>query len=130
MIKDDFQRVEFPKGKQTLFIQQVIDRLSLSEAELADLVGVHRRTFNGWKREECLMSLSAARLLSRRSDVLLPTDVKLRDRYWYTHKGAHVGWEVISASTVEFLLMKSIVERSGVSGGSGRGNIQHIRLLA
>ena len=43
------------------------------------------------------MSLVAARVLSQRSVVPLPSNITVRDRYWYVHKGARSGWSVVRA---------------------------------
>lgn len=89
--KSDF-RILFPEGEQISFLAKVSDSLGIRDSELAALVGVHRRTFNDWRRGRFLMPLAAAREFSRRSDVPLPRQVEVRDQYWYTREGAKAGW--------------------------------------
>ena len=68
-----------------------INKLNITWHELGDSIGVHHRTLNDWKREKCLMSLEGLRKICKLSSSKIPENIRLKDPFWYTHKGARLG---------------------------------------
>jgi len=93
--KSKHSRIVFSDDKQQVFLAEVKRKTGKNEAELASLVGVHRRTLNDWARGEYSMPWSAVKTLCKKSGVLLPSSVEVKDRYWYTSLGAKEGWRVV-----------------------------------
>lgn len=85
------KRAIFPPGEQHHFLLKVANKLKLSWSELADKIGVHKRTFNDWKREEYSMPLRMVRSLSRKANIPIPLNIEVKDRYWYTALGSSAG---------------------------------------
>lgn len=85
------KRLEFPNGRQRRFINQSQKKMRLNSMELADLLKISVRTLNDWKREKFLISLKAANILSRKSRIKISHNVKIKNEFWYTVKGAKRG---------------------------------------
>lgn len=83
------KRVIFPRGRQREFLERVLSKVSVKEA--AQLCGLSERTIRDWRCEKLTMDSRALRVLSQESKISYPSDVTLRDRYWYVTKGARVG---------------------------------------
>ena len=86
------KRVAFPKGKQEKFLKVIQNKLGLSLKDFAKLSGVHKRTMSDWKREKLLMSLVALNRMCRRAKISLPKNIEIKSPFWYTKKGAKIGW--------------------------------------
>lgn len=91
--KVNSKRAKFPRGLQRKFIQEVLTSLSLKK--VAGLCGVSQRTIRDWRREKFLMDFSAVKVLCNRAKLPFPQHIKLKDRYWYTFKGAKLGWAAV-----------------------------------
>ena len=89
------KRVFFPTGEQYKFLLRAANKLRLSWPELAEKGGVHRRTLNDWKREKYSVPLRVVRILSRRANVSIPSNIEVKDRYWYTILGASAGAKAV-----------------------------------
>lgn len=87
------KRIVLPKGRQRVFLNRILERVSLKKA--ADLCGVSQRTIRDWRREKFLMDANAVKVLCRKTHIPFPQKTKLLDQYWYTSKGAKRGWEVV-----------------------------------
>lgn len=85
------KRVIFPSGKQHSFLLKAVNRLKLSWVDLAEKINVHRRTLNDWKREKYSVPLSIVRLLSNKANIPIPSNIELKERYWYTALGSSAG---------------------------------------
>lgn len=85
------KRLIFPKGGQSKFLNDVQDKLSVTNIELARLIGKNTRTLADWKRGKFLMSLDSAKLLSKKSKIVIPPGAKIKEAYWYTLTGASAG---------------------------------------
>ena len=85
------KRVEFSKGFQNKFILSVQKKTSLGANDLARLVGVHRRTVTDWRREKFLITFGALRKLCKRAGLSMPSNIKIKDQFWYISKGAKKG---------------------------------------
>lgn len=58
---------------------------------LAEILRVSPRTVRDWRREKFLVPFGAAVVLRRKQGLILPKNVKLKDKYWYVSKGAYNG---------------------------------------
>ncbi len=83
-------RVLFSKGKQQRkFINKILSKVSVKEA--AKICNLSQRTIRDWRRGKFLPNLRALRKLCRRSSILFPSNVELKDDYWYTANGSSAG---------------------------------------
>ena len=89
------KRASFPVGEQKQFLDAVLEKISLQEA--AKICGLSERTIRDWRREKFSMDSDAFDILSRKTKMLFPTNVELKERYWYTTKGGHAGGKAIVA---------------------------------
>lgn len=85
------QRVFFPKGEQSKFLNDAQCKLSIGNKEMSELIGKNVRTLADWKREKFSMPLDAAIFLSKKSGVVLPYGTKTKEAYWYTSAGSSAG---------------------------------------
>ncbi len=65
-------RLKFIAGQQEKFIQEIREKSHLSIKELAQIAGVHERSFRDWNREKLTMTLKAARLFCVKFGHVLP----------------------------------------------------------
>lgn len=86
------KRVIFLSDKQERFLLMARKKLGLSWSQFADKIKVHKRTLNDWKRGAYSMPLGVVRRICRISKLKMPTDVEIRDPFWYVSKGARAGW--------------------------------------
>jgi len=93
MSKD--KRVFFPRGEQSRFINCVQEKLTITNKELALFVGKNTRTIADWKREKFSMSFNSVELLSKKSGVLIPSGVEIKDAHWYVSAGASAGGRAV-----------------------------------
>ncbi len=88
---NDKNRVIFQKNKQTEFIKSVEKVLQVETRGIANILKVNTKTVLGWKKEKFSMPLFAVRHLSNKSSIEFPKNIKIKDRYWYVHKGSKKG---------------------------------------
>ncbi len=79
-------RIKFLPGNQKAFIQELYRRSGFSTKQLADIAGVHQRSFIDWRREKLTMSLAAAELFCEKFEINLPEDKKALISRWETVK--------------------------------------------
>ena len=82
-------RVFFPKGAQKKFINTILSKVSVKEA--AELCNLSERTIRDWRREKFLMDLDALRKICKEIGIRLPSNIELRDDYWYVAHGSSAG---------------------------------------
>ncbi len=82
-------RVFFPKGAQREFINKVISYFSIKE--ISKLCNLSERTMRDWRREKFLMDLDALRKICKKTGIKFPSNVELRDDYWYVAHGSSAG---------------------------------------
>jgi len=86
-------RVSFPKGKQKKFINKILSKISVKKA--AKLCNLSERTIRDWRREKFLMDLVALRKVCKKTAIKFPSNVELKDDYWYVAKGASKGGKAL-----------------------------------
>lgn len=74
-------RILLPKGEQRIFIEEILQKISIAEA--AELCSLSERTIRDWRREKFLMNKEAAKLLSDKVNVLFPKNFEEKSDYWY-----------------------------------------------
>jgi len=82
-------RVFFSKGAQREFIDKAISHLSIKE--ISKLCNLSERTIRDWRREKFLMNLDALRKICKKTSIKFPSNVELRDDYWYVVHGSSAG---------------------------------------
>ena len=82
-------RVVFQKGVQKKFINKFISCLSIKE--IAELCNLSERTIRDWRREKFLMELNALRKICKKTGIRFPSNIKLKDDYWYIVNGSSAG---------------------------------------
>ncbi len=93
MVESSNKKVRFPAGKQRDFLEKVQQKLDVTLKDLGKVAGVHVRTITDWRREKFLMDLTAAQKFSRKSEISLPSNFEVLNRFWYAAKGARKGGE-------------------------------------
>ncbi len=83
------KRAFLPRREQNRFISKILEDIPISQA--AELCNLSERTIRDWRRGVLSMDYNSVRKLCRKTGVLLPANLKLRDRYWYGIKGARAG---------------------------------------
>jgi len=89
------KRVFLPKGKQNKFIKKILSGITVKEA--AKLCNLSERTIRDWRREKFSMDLKALRKLCLKTNIPLPFNIELKNRYWYVHLGASTGGKIVWA---------------------------------
>jgi len=74
--------LKFLPGKQRIFIETVIRKGYSNINELSTLVSISKRSFADWKNEKMSISKSAAILLSKKFDVVLPEKLEILENRW------------------------------------------------
>lgn len=92
----------FPAGEQSKFLDRIQSKLELSSNEISSIVGVHSRTFRDWKREIYSMSLAAAEKLSKKSGIIIPRSIKIKDPFWHAQEAGKLGWSAVIKKYGEF----------------------------
>ncbi|MCP6718311.1 MAG: hypothetical protein KJI70_02110 [Patescibacteria group bacterium] len=85
------KRVIFLPRKQQKFLLKALNNLDVSWLELAEKIKVHKRTLNDWKREEYSMPLDVVKRISNIAKMTMPTDIEIKDPFWYVDKGSKIG---------------------------------------
>jgi hypothetical protein len=86
-------RVVFRKDGQKAFIGKMLNKFSV--ADVASLCNCTERAVRTWRQGKYLMPYSAVEKLCKKADIHLPTDVQLRNQYWYVNKGAAKGGRAV-----------------------------------
>ena len=86
-------RVFFSKGAQNKFINKILSRISVKEA--AKLCNLSERTIRDWRREKFLVNADTLRKLCRKTKIPFPSNIKLRDNYWYVAHGSSAGGKAV-----------------------------------
>lgn len=87
------KRVEFSRGKQRDFLNRVSEKISI--AKVAEICHLSQRTIRDWRREKFLMDFSALRKICQAVHISLPSNIRLKDRYWYIIKGCSAGGKAV-----------------------------------
>ncbi|MBL7155106.1 MAG: LAGLIDADG family homing endonuclease [Candidatus Portnoybacteria bacterium] len=87
------KRVFFPKGEQNKLINKILLKISTKEA--ANLCSLSERTIRDWRREKFSMDFQLLRKLCRKTNIPIPSNIKLKDRWWYVHLGASIGGKIV-----------------------------------
>ncbi|MFH1423402.1 MAG: LAGLIDADG family homing endonuclease [Candidatus Nealsonbacteria bacterium] len=88
-----YKRVVFPKGQQKCFLDRVLRKFSLDE--VSRICSCSQKTIRDWRRERFLMDFAALNKLCKALKTPLPSNIKLRDRYWYVIKGCSAGGRAV-----------------------------------
>ena len=86
-------RIFFSKRAQNKFINKILSRISVKKA--AKLCNLSERTIRDWRREKFLVNADALRKLCRKTKIPFPSNIKLRDPYWYIAKGSSAGGKAV-----------------------------------
>jgi len=87
------KRAFLPKDQQKNFINKILLKIPLQKA--AKLCNISERTIRDWQRGRFSMNLQSIQKLSRITGIPLPKNVKTKNRYWYTNKGASLGGKAV-----------------------------------
>ena len=82
-------RVLFKKGKQKKFLDKILSKISINEA--AEVCSLSERTIRDWRREKFLPQDRALRKLCQKTGISFPSNIELKDDYWYTVNGSSAG---------------------------------------
>lgn len=85
------KRCIFPSGKQRRFLLSARKKLKLSWPQFVDKIGVHKRTFNDWKREKYSLPLGILKKICIITKLKIPKDIEIRDPFWYIYRGGRAG---------------------------------------
>ncbi len=85
------KRIIFLKGEQVKFFESAKNKMSVSFIELAKILKVSARTLSDWKREKFCMPFETARILSKKSGIEIPKDVKIVDKFRHVSMAAKLG---------------------------------------
>ncbi|MFH1401493.1 MAG: hypothetical protein ABIG40_00835 [Parcubacteria group bacterium] len=83
------KRVVFLKGKQRIFLNSVIDQIPI--VKIAEICDRSQRTVRDWRREKFLMDFAGLNKICKKLNIPLPSEIKLKDKYWYTANGSSAG---------------------------------------
>lgn len=85
------RRIKFPKGEQKKFILVSKSKFALTWKEMADLLKISMKTLTDWKNEKFSASLDAVKIITKKTGLPIPKNIKVLDAYWYVSKGAQKG---------------------------------------
>lgn len=85
------KRVIFRTGEQHQFLLKATKKLKLSWPLFADKTEVHKRTLNDWRRERYSLPYGVFQKISKIAKLKTPKGIKIKDSFWYVHKGAKLG---------------------------------------
>jgi len=98
-------RALFPKGKQKEFLLVSKNALQYTWKELADISKTSVRNLADWRIEEHSMSYHAVEQICKKRKIETPTELIIKDQYWYVAQAAQAGG-------------RAIVEKYGAVGGN------------
>jgi len=102
-------RILLKKGEQKIFMERVLSNISVKKA--AKLCNLSERTIRDWRREKFLMDKNSMFKLCKKTEIPMPKNLKEKDDYWYSLKGAKLGG--IMGST-------ACIKKYGCVGGPNR----------
>lgn len=83
-------RIKFHPGEQREFIEKLSLKSGYSTAMLAEIAGVHPRSFRDWKREKLTMTVNACDIFCKTFNLLLPENrEKMIERWQIARKEAN-----------------------------------------
>jgi hypothetical protein len=86
----DDDRIRFPAGKQTEFIDNVIIKTGGVTA-IAATLKVSTRTIRDWRQEKFTMSYETLKTMSHLYKIPIPKNIQHEKKFWYVTKGARQG---------------------------------------
>jgi len=89
----NYKRAVLPKGEQNKLINKILLKISIKEA--AKLCNLSERTVRDWRREKFSIDFQSLRKLCRKTNIPIPSNIKLKDRYWYVKHGASKGGKIV-----------------------------------
>lgn len=84
-------RVIFPKGKQSEWIKEILEKNFISINDIARICRVSTRTVRDWRREKNTISKDVLLKLAKQYNAEIPPEIKEVSDYWYVVKGARKG---------------------------------------
>ena len=87
------KRAILPKGEQNELINKILLKISIQEA--AKLCNLSERTIRDWRREKSSMDFQLLQRLCQKTNIPIPSNIKLKDRWWYVHLGASIGGKAL-----------------------------------
>lgn len=92
LVKGNFnRRVFFPQGKQRLFLESVVIKLSYSWQLFSEIIHVHPRTLNDWRREKYSLPLEIYKKIILITKIKEPKNVDIRNANWFVKESAKKG---------------------------------------
>jgi transcriptional regulator with XRE-family HTH domain len=85
------KRAIFRKGEQARFLVVQLRKIGISWSELAEKIDIHKRTLSDWSREQYSIPIDKLEKICKLSGSEMPKNIKLKDPFWYTFKGAKLG---------------------------------------
>lgn len=89
------KRIIFFKNKQRLFLQKIQKLLNFDNNKMSEFCHISVRTLTDWKREKFSLPASIAKKLSKKSNIKLPSDIKIFPPFWSTKKAAKLGGQAL-----------------------------------
>ncbi|MEI6316174.1 MAG: LAGLIDADG family homing endonuclease [bacterium] len=96
------KRIRFLPSKQKAFIEEVINITKLNTTELAQEIGVSRRTLADWKREKFLMTETVFKKMCAIAKIAKPKNVKILEPHWNVSKAGIAGAKKLYAKYGKF----------------------------
>jgi len=87
------KRVFFPKGKQRKFINRIIAKFSIRE--IAKTCEISERTIRDWRREKFSINYGVLKKMCKKTKIVFPSNVHLKNRYWYVSNGSSAGGKAV-----------------------------------
>jgi len=87
------KRVVFPKGGQKNFINKAMQEISIGK--MVEICNLSERTIRDWRREKFLMDFAGLKKICKKLDIRLLSNIKLKDKYWYTANGSSAGGRAV-----------------------------------
>lgn len=92
LVKRNFdRRVFFPKGRQRLFLESAVIKSSYSWKSFSEIIHIHPRTLNDWRREKYSMPLAVFNKVIAVTKIDRPNNVDIRDAFWFSKESAKQG---------------------------------------
>lgn len=85
------ERAKFLPEKQRFFLERCQTKMHMTNAEFANFLKIHIRTFTDWKREKFLIPLSSVKKLCQKTHQPFPQNVRTRDKFSDVRKAARLG---------------------------------------
>ena len=89
--KSPTARVRLQIEDQRKLFESVEEKHALSHTQLAHSLKVHTRTLSDWRHGKGTLPLKILIELIRKFEIVIPRNLSIIDRYWYTRVGAPLG---------------------------------------